>query len=114
MTHTEVFLASIEKYNRIFSEHKCNDNYYDDSMCPGGVYSLDQDFLRPLAFQYWGSGQPDNTANMENYAVIDIERRYYGFLGYHDSYGAWNDVAGTSLQHTICEYNIPSVEGSGS
>ena len=79
------------------------------------VYRVDQDLLTPLAFQYWGSGQPDNTANMENYAVIDIERRYYGGIYYYEgSYGAWNDVAGTSLQHTICEYNIPSVEGSGS
>ena len=28
--------------------------------------------------------------------------------------GRWNDVAGTSLQHTICEHNINSDQGTGS
>ena len=104
---------SIDKCNRIYviSEHKCDiDSYYDNSMCPGrGVYSADQDFVRPLKFQYWGYRQPSNTAGMENYVAMEIDRHGRGY----SSYGAWNDVAGTSLQHTICEYNIPSIKGPG-
>ena len=80
-------------------------------MCPGrGVYSADQDFLRPLEFQYWGYRQPSNTAGMENYVVMEIDRHLARSYG---TYGAWNDVDGTSLQHTICEYNIPSAKGPG-
>ena len=82
-------------------------------MCPGrGRYSINEDFLRPLTFQYWGYRQPDNTAGMENYVVLEIERETA--YAYGSSYGAWNDVVGTFPQHTICEYNIPFAEGSGS
>ena len=81
-------------------------------MCPGRrVFSIEPDVLVPLAFQLWGTRQPDNAAGMENYVVMEIERYHYKH-GYH--YGAWNDVAGTSLQHTICEYNIPFSQGHGS
>ena len=27
--------------------------------------------------------------------------------------GHWNDVASTSLQHVICEYNIEAAQGLG-
>ena len=71
------------------------------------VIGSDEDMsLRPLTYEYWMSGQPDNTANMENRVVMTGKYDY--------RYGQWNDVAGTSLQHTICEHNIQSDEGSGS
>lgn len=90
-------------------------------MCPGrGSYSIEEDCtidgdckftIEPLTFQYWGYMQPDNTADMENYVVMEIERITNG---YGSSYGAWNDVVSTFPQHTICEYNIPFLQGPGS
>ena len=47
-----------------------------------------------------------DTANMENNVIISGEYDY--------RYGKWNDVAGTSLQHTLCEHNIKSDQGAGS
>ena len=92
-------------------EQKCYPNsYWDDSMCWGRkkiVIGSDEDMsLTGLTFENWMSGQPDNTANMENKVVMTGKYDY--------QYGKWNDVAGTSLQHTICEHNIKSDQGSGS
>ena len=71
------------------------------------VIGSDEDMsLTLLTFESWMDGQPDNTANMENKVVITSEYDY--------RYGKWNDVAGTSLQHTLCEHNIKSDQGAGS
>lgn len=56
-------------------EQKCYPNYYwDDTMCwwrKKSVIGSDEDMsLTPLTFENWKSGQPDNTANMENRVVM--------------------------------------------
>ena len=56
-------------------ERKCYPNsYWDDTMCwwrKQSVIGSDEDMsLTPLTFENWKSGQPDNTANMENRVVM--------------------------------------------
>ena len=87
--------------------YPCNRKRYwiDYNECSGKAFQLDfvgDKTLAPLTFEYWSRRQPDNTANMEYNAVLRS-----------DYEGHWNDVAKTSLQHTVCEYNIGASQGLG-
>jgi len=79
-------------------------SYWRNNICSGKTFIIDkggEKSLVPVPFEWWRYRQPDNTANME-YNVVMTGEPDGGY------YGSWNDVAGTSLQHTICEYNIPN------
>ena len=80
----------------------------------------------PLDFEYWKSDQPDNWADMESNVVMTLDTTYYygkagtsrrlnDWNGYmSDDDGKWNDVAKSSLHHTMCEYSNENVKEIGS
>ena len=66
---------SIKSFTQDFDKKEGFLNYYwDDTMCwwrKKSVIGSDEDMsLTPLTFENWKSGQPDNTANMENRVVM--------------------------------------------
>ena len=83
-------------------------SYYEQlyGRCWSKTYKINADgqkSLERVPFVWWRREQPDNRANME-----------YNVVMTGSDQGKWNDVAATSLQHTICEYSIPNVKGAGS
>lgn len=86
---------------------------------------LKDPYKTPLDFENWKRDQPDNWENMESNVVMTLDTTCYsckagtsrwlndwdGSMSSDD--GKWNDVAESSLHHTMCEYSNENVKEIG-
>ena len=59
-------------------------------------------------FSFWLDEQPDFKENMESNVVMTLDDSDYS----RTDDGKWNDVAESTLHHTVCEYTNDYVKGS--